>query len=789
MLATAVAIPPPPGRPSAAPPPTYAQSAPSPTDIGRYHLAAVYQSTVSAPLGVIENPTGLHVASDGSVFVADAKLHRVQRFTADGVPLAEYGRPGNDPGHLYRPSGIAADVAHDRVYIADTGNDRLSVHALDGTFIENRGPFESPEALALGPDRLLYLYAGRSGRIHVFQPGGGEIVNFAIGAFVLREPGVASGLAVDRRGDIFVAMNLGVRVYGADGALKETVKFPGGAPVTRDVTFGGDGRMFVLEESRVTYTDGPRDLASTSVGRGVRAIAAGDRDTLYLIVPASRDLPAGVVMRKFQGARQVEVRRWGIPETVLGWLNQPTRLQVGADGDLYVVDELRRVQRFSPRLDAALGQWRLAGLQDAVAAAGHDLVVGRIRYGSSDQAPDDLDAPAPGMVRTRLERYALGGPIAPETLKAEPATVWSVGREAAVDAADAPRPIGMAHDARSGRTFVLDAAGPRIVGVEADGRAAPTVDLPVVDAGLPGYGDVAVAPDGTLYALHVAARRAFRFAPDGRPDGSVALPEFPWRIDVDRGGHLVVPTARRWVWRLDRAGRAVDVWPLPPPAAGSPDPPSDVAVDGGGNVFVLDQAAAALYRFEPGGAPAGAALPPPGSLGCLPTVRAAAAPEHALVGAAVTVTLTIGGACAPHRRSGERPAVLLRSARVALSLPPGAVPLAGSVEPPAHLSEGRLTWALADVGVAGTRVRYAVTARDPGPAAWPADARLDYLDGWFNFGSLAVPPAEVDVVPRPAPSTPRPTAAPTATPAPPPTATPWPIGRRAFLPWTAIDAP
>lgn len=567
------ALPAPPHAPAAVPPARAQSALPRvPAEIGRYRLTAVYQSTVSAPLGVIENPTGLHVAADGTVFVADAKLHRVQRFTAEGVPLAEYGRPGNEPGQLYRPSGIAADVDHDRVYIADTGNDRLSVHALDGTFVENRGPFESPEALALGPDRLLYLYAGRSGRIHVFQPDGSEVVNFPIGAFVLREPGVASGLAVDRRGDIYVAMNLGVRVYGADGALDDTVKFPGGAPVTRDVTFDRAGRMFVLEESRVTYADGPRDLASTSVGRGVRAIAAGDRDTLYLIVPASRDLPAGVVMRRFQGARQVEVRRWGIPETVLGWLNQPTRLQVGADGDLYVVDELRRVQRFSPRLDTALGQWRLAGLQDAVAVGAHDLVVGRTRYGSSDQAPDDADAPPPGHVRVRLERYALGGPVAPETLKAEPDPVWSVAREAAIDDPAAPRPIGMAHDAGSGRTYVLDAAGPRIAGTDADGQVALNIDLPVVDAGLPGYGDVAVAPDGRIYALHIAARRAYRFTPDGRPDGSVALPEFPWRLDVDRGGHLVVPTARRWVWRLDAAGRALDVWPLPPPATGSPDP-------------------------------------------------------------------------------------------------------------------------------------------------------------------------------------------------------------------------
>jgi len=64
------------------------------------------------------------VATDGSVYVADAGNYRVQRFDRQGTFLGSWGEEGAAPGQFRGPLGIA--VAPDgSVYVADAGNDRV----------------------------------------------------------------------------------------------------------------------------------------------------------------------------------------------------------------------------------------------------------------------------------------------------------------------------------------------------------------------------------------------------------------------------------------------------------------------------------------------------------------------------------------------------------------------------------------------------------------------------------------------------------------------------------------
>lgn len=68
--------------------------------------------------------TGVGVASDGAIFVADFYNHRVQKFRSDGTFLTAFG----GPDELDRPTDVA--VADDgTVYVVDFGNHRIQVYA------------------------------------------------------------------------------------------------------------------------------------------------------------------------------------------------------------------------------------------------------------------------------------------------------------------------------------------------------------------------------------------------------------------------------------------------------------------------------------------------------------------------------------------------------------------------------------------------------------------------------------------------------------------------------------
>jgi len=71
------------------------------------------------------------VAPDGSVFVSDYDLDRVQKFTADGKYLLQFGRSGAGPGEFDAPAGLAVDGAG-AVYVADFYHHRIHKFSGEG---------------------------------------------------------------------------------------------------------------------------------------------------------------------------------------------------------------------------------------------------------------------------------------------------------------------------------------------------------------------------------------------------------------------------------------------------------------------------------------------------------------------------------------------------------------------------------------------------------------------------------------------------------------------------------
>jgi hypothetical protein len=116
-----------------------------------------------APVGQFNGPRGVALASDGTVYVADTYNDRIQRFSATGSFLGEWGSKGNGDGQFDWPSGVA--VASDgTVYVADFYNHRIQRFSATGQFLgtwgsrgSGDGRFYYPSGVSVAPDGTVFV--------------------------------------------------------------------------------------------------------------------------------------------------------------------------------------------------------------------------------------------------------------------------------------------------------------------------------------------------------------------------------------------------------------------------------------------------------------------------------------------------------------------------------------------------------------------------------------------------------------------------------------------------------
>ena len=155
--------------------------------------------------GQFNGPSGVSFDDDNFLYVVDGLNHRVQKFDRRYYIL-QFGRKGSNDNELYLPVGIT--VHHNRVYIADCGNHRISVYQTDGTYCfsfgsQGNGPgqFQHPWDVAVTPNNTLVVANTYGHCIQSFQFDGVFLHKFGTCKGQLSVP---SSLAVDCNGFVLV---------------------------------------------------------------------------------------------------------------------------------------------------------------------------------------------------------------------------------------------------------------------------------------------------------------------------------------------------------------------------------------------------------------------------------------------------------------------------------------------------------------------------------------------------------------------------------------------------------
>ena len=179
-------------------------------------------TTVARAAPPFNRPTNLAVAPNGDLYVSDGYGNaRVHRFSSTGKLLASWGEPGTGPGQFMLPHGIAVD-ATGNVLVCDRESDRIQVFTADGRFLREITEVQRPTQIVLARGLMfvseLVWRAGqrsfRHGPIQRDLPSRVSVLDMN-GAVLTRiggpdpcAPGsfcAAHGLAVDSRGDLYVA--------------------------------------------------------------------------------------------------------------------------------------------------------------------------------------------------------------------------------------------------------------------------------------------------------------------------------------------------------------------------------------------------------------------------------------------------------------------------------------------------------------------------------------------------------------------------------------------------------
>jgi DNA-binding beta-propeller fold protein YncE/ABC-type Fe3+ transport system permease subunit len=217
-------------------------------------------------------PTGVSVAPDGRVFVADTHYHRVIAFDESGTELMRFGSYGEGPGEFIYPTDVAFG-SDGRLYVGEYGgHDRVQIFSPEGEYLSefgcfgpDPGCFDRPQALQFDARAgVLYVADSCNHQIVVVDPDGRELrrfggagrapgqLHYPYGLHLLDDGSLLVAEFGNARLQHFSAAGESQGLFGRLGAGPGELRYPWGVA-------GTDRDLFVLDSgnNRVQVTRTP----------------------------------------------------------------------------------------------------------------------------------------------------------------------------------------------------------------------------------------------------------------------------------------------------------------------------------------------------------------------------------------------------------------------------------------------------------------------------------------------------------------------------------------------------
>jgi sugar lactone lactonase YvrE len=588
----------------------------------------------TATAAQLNTPSGIAVAANGTVYVADTANHRIRRVTAAGVisTFAGTGVAGStgDGGaataaQLSSPAGVVVDAAGN-VYVADANNQKIrkidtsgTITTIAGTGVAGAagdgGPATAaqlavPLGLAFDGAGNLYVAASTTHRIRRIDTSGTISTVAGTGtagstgdggaatAALLSSP---SDVAFDAAGSLYIADrgNHRIRKVTAAGVIST---FAG----TGSIGFGGDGGAATAATIWTPY-----------------AVAVDSGGNVYIADNGNkrvRRVTSAGTISTYAGTGQVAAASGsggdGLPGTA-AQLSSPLGTALDAAGNLYVADTgNHRIRRIDTN-----------GLISTVAGTGTGGSVGDGGAATAAQ----LNAPQ-GVAFDAAGNLYIGDTLNNKVRKVTPAGVistfagtgvaGSTGDGGTASAARLSQPRGVATDA-AGNVYVADSANNKIRRVTVGGiistfagtgTAGSTGDGGLATAArlsdpwgvaIDGSGNVYVGGNAEYKVRKVdavgiistfAGTGTFGYSGDGGP-ATAAQIKYVFGIAADAAGNLYIADRANYrIRRVDASGTITTyagtgalgfAGDCGPPASATLNAPNGLSISGG-RIYMSD---------------------------------------------------------------------------------------------------------------------------------------------------------------------------------------------------------
>ena len=291
---------------------------------------------VAGQIEGFKRPRGVHVDSQGNIYVADTENHVIRKFDPAGKYLLEWGGLGKELGKFRYPRDVAVGP-NGRVFVADTLNDRIQIFTPSGTPItvidSGRGSqpdqLDTPKALSVGAGGQLYVADTFNNRVQVFSARGIRLFSWGgsgDGHGGFRNP---SGIAISPSGDVYVSDTFHdrIQVFNAAGGFVRkwggTGRNPGQLLSPRGIDVDIFDRVYVSDSDnhriQVFASDGTFVQAWGSEGEGAdqfrspKGLALGPFGRIFVADQLNNTVPVFAALSEIEIARDpVEVNEFSV---------------------------------------------------------------------------------------------------------------------------------------------------------------------------------------------------------------------------------------------------------------------------------------------------------------------------------------------------------------------------------------------------------------------------------------------------------------------------------------------